>query len=209
MEGSSTVLIGPAGTFKAFIGQQFIYEGLKNREPCIYISITQDFDSVENQVKLNFGWSFKKYLKRGLLKFVDLYSLWMEKPPDITETLDPTKLMNIVNRAEEEVSGGRELLHDFSPLFNFAADDQSVLKMAYAIRAKAKKKGTTVLFILDEGAQDKHAEENLKSLCDYILTTGIRENYVKIRVTKSLTKHGIEWHDLILTEEGVKVEVIL
>ena len=209
MKGSSTVLIGPAGTLKTFIGQQFIYEGLKSREVCIYISITQDFDSVDNQLKMNFGWSFKRYLKRGRLKFVDLYSLWMEKPPRLTETLDLDKLMDAIREAEEEAGGGRELLHDFSSIFNFVADDQLVLRMAHAIRAEAKKAGTTVLFLLDEGAQNKHAEENLKSLCDYVLTTTFRGNERKIRVTKSLTKHGLEWHDLLLTEEGVKVEVML
>jgi len=209
MKGSSTVLIGPAGTLKSFIGQQFIYEGLKSGEACVYISINQDFDSIEDQVKMNFGWSLKPYLEKGLLKFVDVYSLWMEKPPDLTETLDLTKLMDMISEAEEEAGGGRELLHDFSSLFNFVADDQPVLRMAHTIRAKAKKAGTTVLFLLDEGAQDKRAEENLKSLCDYILTTDVRGNERKIRVTKSLTKHSLEWHDLILTEEGVKVEVML
>ena len=208
-KGSSTVLLGPAGTLKSFIGQQFIYEGLRMGEPCVYISIAQDLDSVEDQVKLNFGWSFKPYLKKGQLKFLDLYSLWAEKPLDVTKTLDLTQLMNMICKAEEEAGGGRELLHNFSTLFNFTADDQSVLRMAYAIRAKAKKAGTTVLFLLDEGAQNKRDEENLKSLCDYILTTDVRGKERKIKVTKSLIKHGLEWHDLILTEEGVKVDVTL
>jgi len=208
MKGSSTVLVGPAGSLKSFIGQQFIYKGLKSREPCVYVSITQDFDSVEEQVRLNFGWSFKRYLRKGCLKFVDLYSLWMEKLPDVTKPLDLTELMDRIFEAEEHAKGGRELLNNFSSLFNFAANNQTVLRMAHAIRAKAKKAGTTVLFLLDEGAQDKNAEENLKSLCDYVLVTDVRGSDVKIRVTKSLTRHSLEWHDLNLTKKGVIVEVI-
>jgi len=208
MKGSSTAIVGPVGTLKSFIGQQFIYKGLKDRKPCIYISITQDFDSVEEQVKMNFGWSFRRYLRSGRLKFIDFYSLWMEKPPDVTKASDLQYLMDKIIMVEEGITGGRELLHNLSSLFNFAGDAHSVLRIAHAIRAKAKKTGTTVLFLLDEGAQDKSAEENIKSLCDYVLATNVKGQDIKIRVIKSLTRHSFEWHNLILTEEGVKVEII-
>jgi hypothetical protein len=62
---------------------------------------------------------------------------------------------------------------------------------------------------MDEGAQEKHVEENVKSICDYVLTAEIRENDRKVRVSKALTKHGLEWHRLLLTEKGVEVEVVL
>ncbi|MHC1589775.1 MAG: RAD55 family ATPase [Candidatus Hecatellaceae archaeon] len=208
-EGSTTVLIGPIGTLKSYIGQQFIYEGLKGREPCIYISTLQDLKEVEGQVKLNFGWNLKPYVQKNLLKFVDLYTLWAAKSLDITRPLDARQVVEKIFDAEEGVSGGREFFHSLSPLFNFLEDERVVLRLVHAIKAKAKKAGVTVLFLLDEGAQPRQVEENIKSTCDYVLTTDIAGKNRRIRVTKSLTRHELEWHNLILTDKGVKVEVIL
>jgi len=208
-EGSATVLVGPIGTLKSYVGQQFIYEGLKRHEPCIYISTLQDLKDVEGQVRLNFGWDLKPYLQKGLLKFVDLYALWAAKSLDITRPLDAGQVVERIFDAEEGASGGRELFHSLSPLFNFLEDERIVLRLVHAVMAKAKKAGVTVLFLLDEGAQSRQVEENIKSACDYVLTTEIAGKDRRIRVTKSLTRHELEWHNLILTDKGVKVEVIL
>ena len=207
-KGSTTVLVGPIGTFKSYIGQQFIYEGLKRREPCLYVSTVQDLKSTQDQVKLNFGWNLKPYVKKGLLRFVDLYTLWV-RFQDITKPLDARQVVEKIFGVEEGISGGRELFHSLSPLFNFLEDERTVLRLVHVIKAKAKEKGTTVLFLLDEGAQPRQVEENIKSSCDYVLTTGIVGKNRRIRVTKSLTKHGLEWYNLLIADKEVKVEVIL
>ena len=160
-------------------------------------------------MKLNFGWTLKSYMQKGLLKFVDLYSLWAAELPDLTKPLDVKQLMATINRAEEGVSGGRETFDNFSPFFNFLESEQTVLRMAYVIKAKAKKTGTTLLCLMDEGAQSKQAEEHMKSICDYVLTTDIHGKERRIRVAKALTKHGLEWHGLLLTDKGVDVEIVL
>jgi len=67
------------GTLKTFIGQQFIYTGLKQREPCLYISPSADLKSVEEQVKQNVGRDLQPYLKKKQLRFVDCNALWKDK----------------------------------------------------------------------------------------------------------------------------------
>jgi circadian clock protein KaiC len=207
-KGSTTVLIGPVGTLKSYIGQQFIYTGLKEREPCIYISTVSDLKSVEDQVKLNFGWSLKPYVQKGLLKFVDYYTLREKERVDITEPLDAKIMTERMHQTTEKMSDGR-IFHNFSPLFNFFDDNRTFLRMLHVINANARKTNATVLYLIDAGAQDKQIEENIKSLVDYVLTTSILRKRRRIRVTKALTKHGIEWHNLFLTDKGVEVEIIM
>ncbi|MHA1711902.1 MAG: RAD55 family ATPase, partial [Candidatus Freyarchaeota archaeon] len=101
-EGSTTVLVGPIGTFKSYVGQQFIYEGLKGREPCLYVSTVQDLKSIEGQVQLNFGWNLKPYVKKGLLRFVDLYTLWV-RFQDITKPLDARQVVEKIFGVEEGI----------------------------------------------------------------------------------------------------------
>jgi hypothetical protein len=61
---------------------------------------------------------------------------------------------------------------------------------------------------MDEGAQERHIEENVKSICDYVLTTCIKNNERMIRISKAPIKHGLEWHRLLLKSEGIEVEII-
>ena len=209
IRGSTIIIMGPVGTLKSFICQQFIYQGLKSREPCIYISTVQELVDVESQLKLNFGWSLKPYIEEGLLRFVDLYAFWAAELPDIATSLDIKYVFKTICEAEEGLSEGRELLHNLSPLFNFVEDSHPVLRMIYALKAKVKKNDMTMLLVLDEGAQEKHIEENIKSLSDYVLTTDVQAKTGRIKITKAPTKHDLEWHRVYLTEKGVEVEVVL
>lgn len=203
-QGSTVLLIGPVGTLKSYMGQQFIWNGLEGGEPCIYMSTSQSLSDVEFQIKLNFGWDLKPYLQKKQLRFVDIYTLCS----GLVKPLDIMQIAEKIFEAERNFEGGRELFYNLSLLFNLLEDEKMVLRLLYALRAKAKEKGITVLLILDEGAQSSQFEQNLKSLCDYVLKTSVSGGRRRIIVEKSLTTHGLELHNLIISGKGVSIEVI-
>jgi KaiC/GvpD/RAD55 family RecA-like ATPase len=208
--GSSTIIIGPVGTLKSYMGQQFIYEGLKNGEPCAYVSTTQDLDALCDQVKSNFGWDLKTHEQKGSLNFVDLRALFeMGSPDAIRKFVDPGRVVEEIRKAGNRASGGRALVCSLSPLFNFVEDERNVLRMIYALNDSSRRMRITTVYITDQGAQSGLIEENVKSICDYVLTTEIRGNERWVRISKAITKHGIEWHKLSLTDKGVVVELVL
>jgi len=210
VQGSSALLIGPVGTLKSYIGQQFIHEGLKHGEHCAYISTYQDLDTVCDQAKSNFGWDLKSYEQKGLLSFIDILTLWeVRSLGTIRKFVDPERVMERIREVESGIGGGRELICSLSPLFNFVEDERTILRMIYVLNDKSRKMRITTIYIADEGAQSKLIEENVKSICDYVLTTEVRGDDRRIRVSKALTKHGLEWHKLSLTDEGVGVELVL
>jgi len=204
--GSTALLIGPVGTLKSYIGGQFIYEGLKRNEPCVFISTVQHPTAIVDQALTNFGWKLEPYLDEGLLRFVDFYTLWTTM--NVTEPIDVQLIVRRVHEAEHGMEGGRQLFHSFSSLFNFVDDPQTILRMIHSIKARTSEANTTTLYIVDQGAQEKEVEENIKALCDYVFSTDIKKNDRVIRVTKALTKHGLEWHRFSLTDKGVEVEIV-
>ena len=206
---STTLLIGPVGTLKSYIGQQFIYAGLKAGERCLYVSTLESQSDFEDRVKMNFGWDMKPFANKGLLKFVDLSPFWAFEPSELTKPIDLTPIAETIFTAKKEMSGGRILINNLSHFFNLTADTLAVGRMIWGLRSNAKKNGLTTLFIMDEGAQEKRVEENVKSICDYVLTAEIQGNDRRVRVSKALTKHELEWHRLLITEKGVEVEIVL
>jgi circadian clock protein KaiC len=208
-KASATLLIGPAGTLKSYIGQQFMYAGLKNGERCLYVGTLESQSDFEDQLKLNFGWDVKPFMKKGLLKFVDLSHFWAFEPSQLKKPVDLAGIAETVFKAVEETVGGRMCVNTLSHLFNFTEDAQTMVRLILGLRNNARKNGLTALFVMDEGAQERVVEENVKSICDYVLTTCIKNNERRIRISKAATKHGLEWHRLLLTSNGVEVEVIL
>ncbi|MBU0470037.1 MAG: AAA family ATPase [Nanoarchaeota archaeon] len=59
-EGSITLVIGTAGSGKTIFAMQFLMEGLKNGESCLYLTFEEKKEKLYSDVSA-FGWDFKKY----------------------------------------------------------------------------------------------------------------------------------------------------
>jgi len=61
---------GEPGTGKTILCMHFIWEGLKNGEPGIYVTTEETKDSIIRQAEM-FGWDFLEYMTRGDLIMID------------------------------------------------------------------------------------------------------------------------------------------
>ena len=106
------------------------------------------------------------------------------------------------------VRNGRGLLHSLTPFFYMLEEEKAVPRFVQVLKAKARSYRITLLLTLDRGAQSEYLEEGIKSFCDYVLATNVTEGGMRVlRVVKSLTRHDLEWHELLFVEDGVKVQV--
>ena len=67
----TVVVIGPFGTGKTIFGLQFLCEGLKNGENCVYISLDEDENELIETAK-NSGWEIKPYIDENKLALIKL-----------------------------------------------------------------------------------------------------------------------------------------
>ena len=106
------------------------------------------------------------------------------------------------------IRGGRGLLHSLTPFFYMLEEEKAVPRFVQVLKAKARSYRITLLLTLDRGAQSEYLEEGIKSFCDYVLATNVTEGGMRVlRVVKSLTRHDLEWHELLFVEDGVRVQV--
>jgi len=91
-EGFIVAVAGPPGTGKTTFSMQFLVEGLKNNEKCVYFSFEE---KVENLVKqsIRFGWDIGKYLSDG---YLEIFGLTMLSNEEILEIFDAFKPKRIV-----------------------------------------------------------------------------------------------------------------
>jgi len=70
-KGSNIVVTGAPGSGKSIFAMNYIAQGCKNGEKCLYISVDQIPDDIVEQAML-FNWNFNQWENEGLVKFVHL-----------------------------------------------------------------------------------------------------------------------------------------
>jgi KaiC/GvpD/RAD55 family RecA-like ATPase len=66
VKGSAVLVSGPAGTGKTIFCAQYIWEGLKRGETCMFITLEERPEDILDDIE-PFGWDFKKYIKEKKL----------------------------------------------------------------------------------------------------------------------------------------------
>ncbi|MBI2675442.1 MAG: ATPase [Candidatus Aenigmarchaeota archaeon] len=69
VENSVTLLTGETGTGKTIFASQYIYGGLLNNEPGMFITLEETPEDIKNDAAI-FGWDFDKFEKKGLFKII-------------------------------------------------------------------------------------------------------------------------------------------
>ena len=70
-KGSNIVVSGTPGSGKSIFAMNFVSEGCKNGEKCLYITVEQPPNEIVDQA-WQFNWNFNQWENEGTLKFVGL-----------------------------------------------------------------------------------------------------------------------------------------
>jgi len=114
-ENHIVVVMGSFGTGKTTMGLQYLVEGLKKDEPCIFISLEEDKDSIVKNAA-SFGWDLTQALdkkKLGLFK------------------LEPSDAKTTITRIKSELPkfiksfGAKRVVVDSVSLLNMMFTDES------------------------------------------------------------------------------------
>jgi len=114
-ENHIVVLMGSFGTGKTTFGLQFLMEGLRNDEPCIFISLEEDKDSIVKNAAA-FGWDLTNAIEKkklGLFK------------------LEPSDAKTTITRIKSELPkfiktfGAKRVVLDSVSLLNMMFSDES------------------------------------------------------------------------------------
>ena len=76
VKGSTVLISGAAGTGKTIFCTQYLMEGLKRGENCMFITLEEKPEDIINDVK-RFGWDLEKYMKdkKLILEYQDPFQM--------------------------------------------------------------------------------------------------------------------------------------
>ncbi len=201
-EGHSVAVIGSFGTGKTTFAMQFIWEGLKNGEKCIFMSLEEDEESIIRTAQ-SFGWDFATHLDKNLLLI----------------KLEPEDAKSSINRLEGEIP---EIIREFgasriavdsvsliSMLFN---SDEERRKALFRMSKSIKECGATAVFTAE--VDPKNPTVSRDGLVEYVVDGVILLSFIEegnrlmltLRVVKMRrTKHSREVKPYHITDQGIEV----
>jgi len=91
-EGFVVIVTGPPGTGKTTFSMQFLIEGLKNNEKCIYFSFEEKAEHLIKQ-SMRFGWDIGKYIDNGYLEIFGFTMLSTEEIIEIFDVFKPKRII--------------------------------------------------------------------------------------------------------------------
>jgi len=213
--GSSSLIVGSTGTGKSLLSMQFIIEGLKNGEPCLYAGFEESRDQLIRNAE-TFGWNLGEYEKKGLLVLNCVYpseKFLEEHLQDIKRIVESKKIKRCVIDSLSSIANffPQDIFISFAKRLNGYLKTQYVT--TYFTAATASLIGATTL-----------TESHLSTMTDNIFMLRYVEmqgelqlvmNIIKVRgsdhskslVTYDITKKGIVVGQSLSGYEGVMTGV--
>ncbi len=174
-ENTVTLVYGPPKVGKSLLAYHFIYEGLENDEPCLYIGTDQSLSDLKRDMTL-FGWEIDEHVKNGSFYMVDTVSTSPEaelKSNYFLSSIDhPTDMMVKLDEALHGIvlksPRFRSVLDSLTTLMALN-DELLVIRVLTAYIMRIKERGGTAIVTYTEGASNPKLEAILKAIVDNMI----------------------------------------
>lgn len=204
-EGHIVLVMGSFGTGKTTFGLQYLVEGLRNEEPCIFISLEEDRDSILKNAA-SFGWDLTNAIEK---KKLGLFKL---EPSDAKTTI--TRIKSELPKFIKSFGAKRVVLDSVSLLNMMFLDENERRSNLFNLCQLLKSTGATTLLTAE--VKDENPRSSRDGLAEYtadgVLLLQSEENreggeiQLTIRILKMRrTAHSRRVKPYSITDKGIVV----
>lgn len=155
-ENHIVLVMGSFGTGKTTFGLQYLVEGLRNDEPCIFISLEEDKDSILKNA-VSFGWDLSAAVDK---KKLGLFKL---EPSDAKTTI--TRIKSELPRFIKSFGAKRVVLDSISLLNMMFPDENERRSNLFNLCQLLRSTGATT--ILTAEVKDENQRSSRDGLAEY------------------------------------------
>ena len=209
--GSTALIIGPVDVLKVYIAQQYLIEGLKANECCLYVTSLDVKEKVKEQFKYRFGFDVEPLMDNGLFELVE-----MELPDNSRVDMHKFEnrfesLRSIITKVGES-NKCRIVINNLLHFFYLTDDSSKIVENLTWLDSFRQRSGSdsVLLYVMDSGGTSIMYEEVVKSLCDYVFELAKSDSVIgKLKILKAPTQHSVEWHELFFSGQVINLAVVM
>jgi circadian clock protein KaiC len=196
--GRSTFVLGQTGAGKTTLAMQFVIEGIRQGEPCMYVSFEENPTQLDVQLAA-FGLDGAEAHAKGL-------NFFYVSPVE----LQIDSIVATIYRTVRESGVRRIVIDAVGDLMMATTDTHRLHSYLYALAQHFAVQGVSSLFTYETIGKDLFTETRMSALADNILLLSIqfdgRRAQRRLRVVKARgIAHDLDEHDLAITSRGIEV----
>lgn len=196
-QGRSTFLLGPTGSGKTTVSLQFVLEGLRRGEKCLYVNFEENPSQLAQQIH-SLGTNHEEAARKGL-------QILYRSPVEL-------QIDSIISEIFEAVTTGgirRVVVDGVGDLMMAASDVQRLHDYLYALAQHFSVRNVISLFTYETSYEAQDLQARLSALADNIIRLDV-EVGEKVRRTIRVVKargveHKMEKCEVRITKAGVSV----
>ena len=200
-KSSSTLIVGPTGAGKTLLSVNFLVEGLRRGEKCLYVGFEESRDYIVRNAS-SFGWDLEDYEKKGLLVFRCAYPSEKFLEEHLADVMEICQREKIQRCAVDSLSA-------VADSFTF----EMFMKFSRDLSAFLKSRGITSLFTSATSLfsiTGQRTESHLSTTVDNIVMMRYAEMEGELRLVLNIVKirgsahsKGLRIYDI--TNKGIVV----
>jgi KaiC/GvpD/RAD55 family RecA-like ATPase len=205
-ENTVTLIYGPENVGKSIFCYDFAYNGLKQDEPCLYLSTDQDIQEIYQNM-LDIGLELDEYLENQTLYVIDAAT---EDPEfEISEIYQTASVRNPTDILIK-LTRSLRLISDKSPRLRGIVDSATtilqsnsemlIIRVLKTYILRIKEAGGTAVITYTQNTSDHRTETLLKSMVDNIIY--LDGETITIEAMKGLSKKEATYQ---INEDGMVV----
>jgi len=213
---ASLFLMGPSGIGKTIFSKQFIYNGLINGEPGIYLSTDESPTRIQESMK-RLGMNVDVYMDNKNLRIIDCYS-WKIGGKACSEycVSNPDNLATVsmaIDKARRQLGKNRLVLDSITGLMSFCDHNLKFFsKFLQVIVAQTRDSESSALFLASSEAHDHLFMSYMREIFDGTLEMKIEtkksesgEEIKRLMRLFSLkgAKHKTQWAVFEIANNGI------
>lgn len=175
--GTNVLIYGPAFTGKDIFANLFAAEGLKKGVPVIWVTTEKTPPELREEMRFIMG-GFEEYEKKGLVRFVDIYSRSMgdeAEDPNVYYVESPTDFKSLqigIDDAAKELMKNFEyyrfVFRSISTMIAYL-DTTTAFKMLNPIVGRRKRDKSVGVYVIEKGMHGEQEIQMVGSLMDGML----------------------------------------
>ncbi len=212
-ERNVVLLSGGPGTGKSIFGQQYLWQGLQQDEPGVFVALEEHPVQVRRNME-QFGWAVKPYEESGKFAIVDAFTAGIGRASKyeryvVTDPSDEELLIDVLREAIEDIAAVRVVVDSVTTLFI----SKPVLGRRIVLKLKKLLSGlgTTSLLISQisvgeigfGGPGVEHAADGIIRLDLDEINGELQRSLIVWKMRG--TRHSMKRHPFEITDKGIIV----
>lgn len=202
-ENSSVLIDGTPGVGKSILCQQFINEGIKNNDKCIFITFDVRPETICSSME-RFGWNVK-----NKITFFDCFSYRVGTPSSSRYAITGLSDLNQISMIFEDIindigKGKKRIVVDSLSTLLLYSDAELAKKFLKDFIATAVSEKAVILLTIEEGIHDEKTVAILNYLVDGLIEMKFDMDKRFVRIVKMReTSVNRKWSEFDITEKGI------